>query len=438
MHDIYESFDNFPSLETRSEFVDMSKAFDRVWREGLINKLKTIGVSNNLLTLCQRFLDNRYQKVLLDGQNSHWELIKAGVPQESILGPLLFLIYINDLPNNLIANVKLFADDISIFSIVNDINIPTEEINNNLKRISKWAYQWKMMFNPDLTKEAQEVIFSRKTVKPFHPQVFFNEVPVERSVSQKHLGLHLDQKLDFSKHSNEKISKAQKGISVIKLLDNILSRNALLTIYKSFVRPHLDYSDIVYDQPKNQSFSKKIEAVQYNVALAITNAIKGTSRTKLYKELGIESLSFRRWFRRLCTFYKIKTQRAPKYLYKLIPLKNNTYDTRSAHSIGTYFCRTNAFKYSFFPYTIREWNKLDLQLLKLGRPTSDLIYEIHHALGLKLLTRLRLGLSHLNEHRFKHNFKNCINPLCTCSLEVESTKHFSCTAIIIQHSVFLS
>ena len=121
----------------------------------------------------------------------------------------------------------------------------------------------------------------------------------------------------------------------------------------------------------------------------------------------------------------------------MIPLKNNTYETRSTHSFGTYFCRRNAFKYSFFPYTIREWNKLGLQLrneksfkkfrnilLKLGRPTPDLIYGIHHPLGPKLLTALRLGLSHHNEHRFKHNFKNCINPLCTYDLEVESTKHF--------------
>ena len=110
-----------------------------------------------------------------------------------------------------------------------------------------------------------------------------------------------------------------------------MPRNVLLTIYKSFVQPHLDYGDILYDQTNNHSFLNKIEAFHYNAALAITNAIKGTSRTKLYKELGIESLSFHRWFRRLCTFYKIKTQRAPKYLYKLIPLKNNTYDTRCTH-----------------------------------------------------------------------------------------------------------
>ena len=138
-------------------------------------------------------------------------------------------------------------------------------------------------------------------MKPCHPQVFFNEVPIERSVSQKHLGLHLDQKLDFRKQIVEKISKTHKGISFIKNFYNILPRNTLLTIYKSFVRPHLDYGDIVYDQRNNQSFSNKV------VVLAITNSIKGTSGRKLYNKLGMESLSFRRWFRRLCTFRKIKS-----------------------------------------------------------------------------------------------------------------------------------
>ena len=114
-----------------------------------------------------------------------------------------------------------------------------------------------MMLNPNLTKQAQEVVFSRKTEKSFHSQVSFNEVPVDRSVSQKHLGLHLDQKLDFRKQINEKISKGQKGISVIEKIYNIFATNALHAIYKSFVRPHLDYGDIVYDQLNNQFFEQK-------------------------------------------------------------------------------------------------------------------------------------------------------------------------------------
>ena len=142
-----------------------------------------IGVSDNLLTLFQSFLDNRYQKVLLNGKNSYW--LKQACQKGSIL---LFLIKINELSNNFTSNLKTFADPTSILSIVKN-NLSTGEINNNLKRISEWAYQWKIIFNSDITKQAQEVTFSRKTVKLFYPQVYFIEIieiPVELSVSQKH------------------------------------------------------------------------------------------------------------------------------------------------------------------------------------------------------------------------------------------------------------
>ena len=102
---------------------------------------------------------------------------------------------------------------------------------------------------------------------------------------------------------NEKISKANKGIGLIKRLYHHLPRHSLLNIYKSFIRPHLDYGDVIYDQPYNETFKKRIESTQYNAALAITGAIKGISRVKIYNELGIESLSDRRWHRRLTHFF---------------------------------------------------------------------------------------------------------------------------------------
>ena len=141
-----------------------------------------------------------------------------------------------------------------------------------------------MTFNPDLSKQAQELIFSRKTVKIIHPSITFNTVPVARTTSQKHLGLYLDEKLSFHDHINAKIDK---GIRIIKRLSDTLPRNSLLPIYKSFIRPHLDYCDIIYNQRNNGSFCTKIKRIQYNAALAITGAIKGTSHTKLYKELGL-------------------------------------------------------------------------------------------------------------------------------------------------------
>ena len=119
-HEIYSDFDAYPSLETRGVFLGISKAFDRVWHEGLLYKLKSYGISGPLLILIKRFLTNRFQRVVLNGQTSNWKNILAGVLQGSILGLLLFLIFINDIPEGIQSNIKKFADDTSIFSVMKD------------------------------------------------------------------------------------------------------------------------------------------------------------------------------------------------------------------------------------------------------------------------------------------------------------------------------
>ena len=140
----------------------------------------------------KHFLTNRKQRVVLNGKSSSWTNVKAGVPQGSILGPLLFLIYINDLADGLSSNTKLFADDTSLFSVIHDSVITTSELNSDLARIKQWAFQWKMSFNPDLNKQAQEVIFSRKLKKVCHPPLRFNNNNVSQASSQKYLGLTVD------------------------------------------------------------------------------------------------------------------------------------------------------------------------------------------------------------------------------------------------------
>ena len=130
-----------------------------------------------------------------------------------------------------------------------------------LQKISEWALQWKMNFNPDPTKQAQ----------------------VHQVQLQKHLGLFFDPKLSFDEHIQCISIKTRKIIGLIRKLQPIMPRTALLTIYKSFLRPHLDYGDVIY----------KLESVQYNAAIAITGAIRGSSREKLYQELGLESLKSR-------------------------------------------------------------------------------------------------------------------------------------------------
>ena len=190
--------------------------------------------------------------------------------------------------------VKLFADDTSLFSTVHDPSKSAKLLNDDLQKISDWAFKWKMLFNPDVTKQAQEVIFSRKSNKTDHPVVYFNEASVAKASCQKHLRMHLDEKLNFNTHIKEKIAKVNKGTGIIRKLAHLLPRESLITIYKSFVRPHIDFGDIIYDQPNNEHFCNVTEIVQCNTALAITGAIKGTYQQNIYNELGLESLCFRR------------------------------------------------------------------------------------------------------------------------------------------------
>ena len=137
---------------------------------------------------------------------------------------------------------------------MNDPNISANDLNKDL--ISEWAYKWKMPFNPDKNKQAQEAGFSLQQPKPKHPQLWFNKTPVAYSFSQKHLEIILDEKLSFTNHIKVKIQKAVIAINVIKSLNNILPQEAVLTIYKSFIRPHLDYDDVIYGQPNNKILCK--------------------------------------------------------------------------------------------------------------------------------------------------------------------------------------
>ena len=168
-HDISLSFVSSPSLEPRGVFLDISKAFDRVWHDGLLFKLKQNGVSGNLLGSIKIFLNDRVARVVLNGKTSDWERTRAGVPRGSILGPLFFLIYINVLAKS---NVKLFADDICLFSIVSDPLETANVLNEDVDKIGQWVEQWKMGFNLDPTKQAQEVVFSKKPQESFQPNLY--------------------------------------------------------------------------------------------------------------------------------------------------------------------------------------------------------------------------------------------------------------------------
>ena len=167
-----------PSRQQKSFFLDISKAFNKVWHEGIIFKLNQNGIPVNCsVSVLSDFLKDRKQRVTLNGQVYLWTGVNAGVPQVSILGHLLFLVYINDLADSLSSNVKLFADDITIFSVIHNLKVITTKVNVT--------------------------------------------------------------------------------IGLIRKLQNILLRPALMTIFKAFVRPHLQYGDVIYDEAYRETFHQK-------------------------------------------------------------------------------------------------------------------------------------------------------------------------------------
>ena len=149
-----------------------------------------------------------------------------------------------------------------------------------------------MNFNPDPTKQVQEIILSRNVQMINHPPLFFNQNFVPQTPLQKHLGIYLDSKLNFSEHLKSIFQKTNKTIGPLRKLQTLIPRALLKTIYKSFIRSHLDYGDMIYDQTLNMSFQQKMETIRFNAALAITGQNK-----RFLQELDLETLQLPHWYR---------------------------------------------------------------------------------------------------------------------------------------------
>ena len=188
-----------------------------------------------------------------------------------------------------------------------------------------------MNCNPDPTRQAQKMIFSSKVQTTNHPLLFFNENIVQQTTLQTHLRMFLDSKLNFSEHLKNFSQKTFKTIGLLCKLQTFLPRTPLITIYISFIRPYLDYDDMIY------------------AALANAGSIRGFSREKLNQEIGLETLQQRRWYRKLCYFHKILKSQSLKYLYSIIPMHNMSYRKRQCNKIPTINVKHDFFKNTFFP-----------------------------------------------------------------------------------------
>ena len=423
--------------DIRVVFCDISKAFDRVWHTGLLSKLSKIGIDGGLYKWFENYLSDRYQRVTIGGQTSSWGQIKSGVPQGSVLGPLLFLIYINDIASvTEFSEVRLFADDTILYLFVDNPVANSAALNRDLEKLSKWASDWLVKFSPTKTKA---MTISWKTKLPNFPPLIMSGTPLEEVQSHKHLGLTFSKDLDWREHIENLVTKTNQTLGVINALKFKLDRNTLEKLYYAFIRSKLEYGNIVWDDC-SQELIDLLEQVQYRASKIVSGAIHRTSHDFVYNELGWETLEQRRKKQRLKVFYKAVNKEAPLYLQQIIPNRRNVnrYQLRNAEfNYEKVRCRTASYQNTFLPKTVNDWNKLDNQTKQSSsfevfskclneeknqnQPPSWYLVgkrkeNIRHA-------QLRMHCSPLNEHLSQY-IHVVDDQSCACGHDCENNKHF--------------
>ena len=224
-------------------FCDISKVFDRVWHEGLLFKFKQNSIDGNLLVWLSNYLSNKHQRVLLQSSASSFTLVTAGVPQGSVLGPLLFLIFVNDTSESSLSLARLFADEKSLYYSAASINDIEGIINRDLALISAWAKQWLITFDPNKT----EAIFFSLRKNDDLPKLIFQDTVMLFIESHKHLGVSLSSNGHWDTHIENITQSASKVIGIMRRLKFTFNRESLNQIYVSYIAPILEYASIVWD-----------------------------------------------------------------------------------------------------------------------------------------------------------------------------------------------
>ena len=446
LDNIYQGFDEH--MDSIFVSLDISKAFDRVWHEGLLFKLKQNGITGSLHAWFASYLSQRRQKVVIAGRSSTYQPIHAGVPQGSILGPLLFLIYVNDMTLGLKSQAHQFADDTNLVFTFDNPQDASNIINHDLDLLYRWSVQWRVTFN---ALKTHFMVLSHKRVRPRLPPIYLHNEEISEASNIVTLGLTVTQTLSWNEHILKLIDKATKRLFILNKYRFILPRIALERLYIAMIRPVLEFGDIIYDSSSLFAV-RALESIQRQAAIICSGAYRHTSHTVLLSELGWEPLSERRSMHKLCVFYKIYHRIYPDYLYSHLRLSNqNTYNLRNQPTLKPRHARLTSSFNSFFPSCTRDWNKLPtatqhaisintFKSLIRSRPTSNISYN-HLCSGTqgRWLARLRMELSALNSHRYRYHFIQ--NPICpTCGTHSETNYHyfFTCPTHRLARNILLT
>lgn len=334
-------------------YMDFMKAFDTVPHQRLLSKLSTYGITGNTRSWIEAFLTGRRQRVNVNGAMSSWRDVVSGIPQGSVLGPLLFVIFINDLPEAVDCGIKLFADDTKAYQHV-ETQTDCEHLQRNIDALRDWSTTWQMKFHPGKCKVMR--------IGNNHPEFTYTmldndgkRVPLDVSQVEKDLGVLIDGKLKFDQHINQTVKKANMLLAVIRRSFVYLNEEIMSFMYKGLVRPALEYGAAVWS-PKLERDVEAIESVQRRATRMIPS-LKSLPYEQRLRELKLPSMKYRRYRGDMIHTYKYMHQ---KYFVPGCQMFSKSVTSTRGHSLklSKGRCKGSLRSNFFSQRVINMWNSL--------------------------------------------------------------------------------
>ena len=343
--------DKYNSVDTI--YLDFQKAFDTVPHKRLMEKLKGYGISGTLFKWLEHFLIGRKQRVVLNGEESQWSPVTSGIPQGSVLGPVLFLLYINDLPDVVNNLVKLFADDTKLYAVVNNEDDQTS-LQNDIDSLIEWSDTWLLKFNRSKCKHLH---LGRDTDSSYK---IAGEI-ISKTTEEKDLGITIDKQLKFQAHIGIQVKKANQILGIIRRSFTYIDEEMFSVLYKSLVRPHLEYGSSVWSVIYKKD-AIQLENVQRRATKMVPN-IRNLTYSNRLKHLGLPTLQYRRLRTDIIQTFKIIKDIDIVDKNKVFPPNRASVTRGHQEKIYKKYSRTNIRKFCFTQRIVDTWNSLPREVI---------------------------------------------------------------------------
>ena len=350
--------------------LDFEKAFDTPPHELLKSKLYGYGIGGKTLNWIDAFLCHREQRVVVNGSKSDWAPVLSGVPQGTVLGPLLFSLYINDISHDIDSEIRLFADDCVCYREIKTSE-DSAKLQDDIDRLGTWARKWGMRFQPSKCNMMQ---LTRKRIKKINANYELEGTLLENVLSIKYLGVTITNDLRWNTHISNVCTKANRTLGFLRRNLSACPKDVKEMAYKGLVRPVLEYACTCWDPP-TITLQEELEKVQKRAARFVTGnySFETGSMTGILAELKWESLKERRKQSRLILLYKGLKGKASIPTDDLVPPSKTTLRKKHALALQKIGSRTDIYKFSFIPRTITDWNDLPASLLTSAEGAEDSI-----------------------------------------------------------------